>query len=367
MRSISKLASTPSTSISRDSLWVRSLWRHMGERKRSREIALAAVATCGWAVYAYLSVWTITTGWRLVDPVAPQFDWHVYAAGARDLLDRSLYRDPLYLDGLALAAPRYNLPPLSALWALPLASLPVPVAGAVWQVLGAVSLAVAAVAALALSGSRHPFAVGGVVVGAYSLHHTYLDGVLGGTNNYLVLALVAGFAWQHLHGHDRSAGVLLALAVATKVWPITLVAVLLRERKLTTLAWCSLLLAVQGAAFVAWLGPDVLPAMLDGLRLEITPVPGAVLGLSALREETDWWPGWGAVVVSAALLALPVRGRAGVGVGVLAGLALIANLWTHYASTVAFGALLAIAPTAGWLYRQQRWRPGAHRPRPRDK
>ena len=316
-------------------------------------LALAAVATCGWAVYAYLPAWTILVGWRLVDPMAPQFDWHVYAAGARDLLDQTLYRGPLELDGRSVAASRYNLPPLSALWAVPLAWLPVPVAGAVWQMLGAMSLAAASVGGLALIGLRHPLAVGGVLLGVYSLHHTYLDGVLGGTNNYLVLALVAGFAWQHLHGHDRSAGMLLGLAVATKIWPIALAAVLLRERKWTTLAWCALLLAVQGAAFVAWLGPDVLPAMLDGLRLEITPVRGSVLGLSALREETDWWPGWGALVVSAALLALPVRGRVGVGLGMLAGLALIANLWTHYASTVAFAALLVLAPAAARLRRQR--------------
>jgi len=50
-------------------------------------------------------------------------DWHVYAAGARDLLDGTLYTVPL-VSPYPIPVDAFNLPPASALTAIPFLVLP---------------------------------------------------------------------------------------------------------------------------------------------------------------------------------------------------------------------------------------------------
>ena len=75
-----------------------------------------------------------------------------------------------------------------------------------------------------------------------------------------------------------------------------------------------------------------------------------MIGISALRRSVDWWPVWGGAAVAVVLLLLPVRGRAGLGIAILAGLAAIPNLWNHYLPFVLMALALIGADLA------DRWR-----------
>lgn len=282
------------------------------------------------------------------------FDWHAYAAGGLQLLDRSLYREPLALGDVPLPLESFNLPPLAAAEALvPLLPLGVTAGGLAWQVVAALGVAVAAfvLGAVATRTVRGALLVAGlalsgyVLVGHLVLRHSlaYWWGLSLGTNNYLVLGLVAGFTWLALGRHERSAGLLLGLAVATKLWPVTLAVVLVRERRWRLLAWAAGACVVQAVGFLAWLGPDVVPDLARALRAEDVE-PSGIIGLAALRSVLPWWPTWTGWIVAAALLALPVRGTAGIGTGILAGLAVITNLWGHYLPTLLFAIGLVVVP-----------------------
>lgn len=319
---------------------------------RGRALVLPGLGLLGWAAYATISGYAILEGWRVVNPIHHQIDWHVYAAGALDLLDRSLYREPLWFHGLSLPVPHLNLPPMAAAWALPLAWLPPIVGGMAWQAAMAAALAVATVLVARITAVPRPWLVAGIVLGAYAFHASYLDGLVGGTNNHLVLVLVAGFAWAQLAGRHRSAGTLLGLAVATKLWPVVLCVWLVRERRWQTLRWTGGLLALQAVVFLAWLGTDVVDEAVSALRVTAATQPN-VIGLSALREVFAWWPAWVGPMLAVALLALPVTGRAGIGLGMLAGMALVPNLWMHYLPTVVAACALAWADLSAALRRRR--------------
>lgn len=320
-----------------------------------RMFALTAAGMVGWIAFGVISAVLIDSGWQASYPLARHVDWHVYAAGWLDLVDRSLYRELLDLGSFPLAFDRFKLPPLSALLAGPFMWLPVEQAGILWQAASVAAMGFAATVLAALVGARRPWAWAGIGLGAYALHDSYLTGVLVGTNNYLVLAMLAAFAWQYTHGHDRTAGALLGLAVATKLWPIALVVLLVRERRWIALRWAGGVVALQAAAFLAWLGPDVVPAVLDTFRVRVSAYPG-VIGPGALRDALDWWPSWGGLLLAVLVVAVPARGRMGLGLGILGGLLLVDNLWNHYLSTILFGGGLLLAGAYA-----------AYRPRTRDR
>ena len=299
-------------------------------------------ALAAWTAYSAISVTGIVAGARHGGPHWFQIDWRVYVAGARDLLDRTLYRESLYVDGLPLPVTEFNLPPLSALWAVPLAGFQLESGGVVWQLAMAAALGVSAYLIAKTLRVARPALLAGVALLPLAVHVSYLEGLIGGTNQNLVLAFVSLFAWAHLHGRQRTAGIALALAIGTKLWPVALLPLLLRERRWASLRWTAGLLVLQVCATAVWLGPDVGAHMLEAIRIDI-PIESAVIGFTALRLMHEWWPAWVAPVVALVFVALPVRGRAAVGLGILAGLAVIPRLWLPYLPTVLAAVALIAA------------------------
>lgn len=196
--------------------------------------------------------------------------------------------------------------------------------------------------------------VGGIGLGAYAAlswlplppELMYWWGLVLGTNNFVVLGLVAGFALAYVSRRERFAGLLLAAAVASKLWPLALFPLILRERRWTVALWALGALAVHGVLLLAWLGLDAVPDAVRALRQSDNP-DTLVIGVASIRRLFEWWPPWAPVAVGLVLVALPLRGLAGLGVGILAGLAVITNLWGHYLPTVVFGLVLAVSPLLG--------------------
>ena len=311
---------------------------------RLARIAATALALVGWLVFGFMSWYALSLGQQVSTGHVFQVDWHVFWAGARDLLDRELYRVPLDAGGLPLSATAFRLPPFSAVWPLPLLPLPVATGGIAWQVVAAASVAGTAIITLDLAAVRRPWLWAGLILGPLGLTLMYLEGLHLGTNNYLVLLLVAAGAWCHLRGYDRWAGVLIGLAIATKLWPVVMVAVMLRERRWRELRWTAGTVVVQGLGLLVWLGPDVVGDMLATLAMAIPPT-GLLIGPTAFPGLREVWNAGMGAVVCLGLLALPLRGRAALGAAVVAGMAPIGNLWIHYAPTILFGlALLATDP-----------------------
>ena len=310
--------------------------------------AVSVLAIAGWLLFAWISWAAIAWGWRETTGGVRQVDWHVYLAGARDLAVQQLYRHPLELQGAVLSSPVFNLPPLAAGWALPLVGVPVVVGGEIWQAAAALCVAATAVIALHLGGLRRPLLRAGLLLGPLSLSLLYLEGLHLGTNNYLVLALVAGFAWAHLAGRQRAAGLLLALAVGTKLWPIVLAVPAIRERRWRTLRWLAAGLGLQAVLSFAWLGQGFVSDLMVSLQARIPPT-GLLIGPSADPMLRGAWNAGLGVAIAVLLLALPLRGRAGLGVAMLAGLAAIPNLWLTYGLTALLAVDLVIADLLpGW-------------------
>lgn len=307
---------------------------------RIGRIALLAGAVVGWLLFAFMTWYSLAVAPGMHAGEIFQIDWHVFWSGARDLADRDLYRVPLEANGLALSAPEFRLPPFAAVWPLPLLPLGPETGGVAWQVMAALAIAMSAVLAGNLVGASRPWVAAGPVLGLGSMTLYYLEGLHVGTNNYLVLALVGLGCWATVHHRDSWAGVAFGLAIATKLWPVTVVVLLLRERRWRVLRWLTITLVAQGLLLLAWLGIDVVGPMLRTLPLDIAPT-GHLIGPAAVPGLRDAWTGGVGVVVAAAILALPLRGRLGLGAALVAGMALIANLWIHYGPTVLFGLALA--------------------------
>lgn len=281
------------------------------------------------------------------------YDWRVYATGAEHLLDRSLYAVRLAPGGMPIPVDHFNLPPLAAALALPLLPLSFAAAVAVWQVVNAAALAFAVTVVPRLLGLAHRWwlPLGGIALGAYALSEhvpspdelNYWWGLVLGNNSFLVLGMVAAFSVAYRSGRDRPAGLLLALAVGTKVWPVAVLPFLLREGRWTVLRWAAAGLALQALVFLAWLGPDVVPDMIRALGTSVE-ARTLVIGVSAPGEILPWWPPWAPVVVAGLLVLIPARGLVGLGLGLLAGLAAIDNLWGHYLPSIGFAAALVATP-----------------------
>jgi hypothetical protein len=321
--------------------------------QRLRDGALTVVALAGWAIFAGVSAMTLIRGSAPGTGDVFQVDWHVYWAGARDLVDRDLYRVPLDAGGRTLSATEFSLPPFSAAWAVPLLGLPVAVGGYVWQVIGAAAIAATAIATLAILRLPRPWLLAGLVLGPLSLTILYVEGLHLATNNYLVLGLIALGTWALLVGRDTAAGVLIGLAIATKLWPVTLLVVALRQRRPRVVVWALGVAVLQGLVLFGWLGPDAIADAIDTFRNPIPPT-GMLIGPSAVPELRDAWHSGVGILVAVALLALPLRHRAGVGLAILAGLAVVPNLWIHYAPTVLFAAALISFDVWGLMERRSR-------------
>jgi hypothetical protein len=311
------------------------------------------------------SGWVARTGWILLNysrrvPRADVwlYDWNVYHAAGGQLLDRTLYRAPLVQPGHELPIAAFNYPPLASAWAVPLLPLGRETGGVVWLIVAVMATTIGAVLGARALGLRWSWAwvAGGLGLAFYATSPYIAADVVLGNNNHLMLALVAGFALAHLSGHQRLAGLLLALAIGTKLWPVALLVLVLRERRWRELRWTVGALAMQGALTLALLGPDVVGAMLAAVlgqnlaRGAMRDAP--VLWISALHVWWRWWPVWGGYAIAGALILVPLTGRLGLGLGIIAGLSLNANLWHHYAPVFVLGLLfiafgLSVATPAG--------------------
>jgi Glycosyltransferase family 87 len=309
----------------------------------------------GWAVFAFVTWRYISLSVELVyqQPLFVHLDWHAYFSGARQLFDSSLYRVPLGEIGLPIPVPSFNNPPLAALIAGPLVPLGPLVGGVLWQLANALSLGWAATALGRLVGLswRNAFLRAGMALGLYAAlgglllrdELAYWWTLVLGNNSYLVLGLVAGFAVAFRFRRDRLAGAMLGIAIGVKVWPLALVPLVVRERRWWVLGVAAGIGLLQALLSFAWLGFDIGAPMLAALRVS-DESNGQVFGLNALKSLIEWWPTWSSVVVAVLLLVLPLRGLSGIGAGVLAGIALVPNLWGHYLPAFVFGLALLIVP-----------------------
>jgi hypothetical protein len=331
----------------------------MTRRLAGRAAAIAAVA--GWLLFGYLTLTTVS-GAASANGDVFQVDWHVYWAGADDLLGRELYRVPLEAQDLTLSTPHFNLPPFSAIWALPLLGVPISTGGSVWQAIGAASIAVAAIVSLDILRVSRPWLMAGMVLGPLALTLVYLEGLHVATNNYLVLGLAAGFAWLYLRAADAPAGALLGIAIATKLWPAVLLVPAVRERRWAVVGWATGIAVVQGVVLFGWLGVDAVPLFVEHLSTGIPPT-GMLIGPAAVDGLRETWNSGLGLLVGVAILALPLRGPAAIGAAILAGMAAIPNLWIHYGTTV----LCAVALVGGAMIRRRGDRHEPHeRSDPRD-
>lgn len=300
-------------------------------------------AVLGWLYFLGLCNAALIGGSHPLEQPTPWlYDWHVYYAGAVELVNRTLYHGQISVPGWPLPVDYYNLPPASAALAVPFLPLGRGGGGLAWVVLGMAGIVGAAVLTPILARVRWPFAWAGVLLGLYAAGWPmFIENVTLGNVNPLMFAGVAAFALAHLAGRERSAGALLGVLIAVKIWPLALVAVVGRERRWRELRWATAIVAVQGFLFLAWLGPRLVPDLVTALR---TPVPVepwfTTMWTTWARELWDWWPAWGSVAIAAGLLAIPARRELGVGLGILAGLSLIANVWNHYIGFFVIAAVL---------------------------
>lgn len=317
-----------------------------GSLSRGARLALIALASVAWA-WSAVQIYAILT--TLIGSADADwlYDWNVYHAGAVQLVDHTLYRVPLVEPGYVLSVPTFSIGPLSAAWVVPLLPLGRELGGIVFVFAMLGCLVAGLILEVKALGLRYPWAWASVILVVYLATWPYVRAELAlANNNDLVFLLVTGFAATYLAGHQRAAGVLLGLAIATKVWPIALVVLLLRERRWTALKWTASVVVVQGLLILAWLGPDVLPNLVRIVFFANGPrtypeIPQ--LWTSAARVAWSWWPAWGTYAVAALLLAIPARGRLGLGIGILAGLSLNANLWYHYNWSFWLGCALVLA------------------------
>jgi len=304
----------------------------LARRLGSRLAALAAAAS--WAFFFVLGLYAIFRGYDLTNPATVwQYDWNVYALGGQDLVDRTLYRVPL--QGAKVPVDWYNLPPLSALFAVPLLWLPLAVAGNVWLTIGLAANAVGIYFSLVALGVRRPFVWGGVGAAAYSFAWAQEFGqhvVLGNINSLVFALLAVGLAYRHTWG-----GWLLGAAMAAKAWPLVLAVPMWRTGDHRGIRQSVLVVAASTLLMLAWLGFDMPIAATEAFS-RADPAPGTTLWLSHIGVP---WPVRAAM--SLAALALPLHGRAGYGTAILAGVWLVPNLWDHYAPTAALGLGLVTA------------------------
>ncbi len=334
------LQPSPTPSPVRPPVWSRFL-----------HLLFTALAASGWLLFVARAVQSIVSYALGPDRNSVWlYDWRVYYAGALDLVERDLYRDAgITVGKLAMPVVVFNNPPMAAVLPVPLLPFGYELGGLIWVAGGAIALFGSALGAGRLTRTSIGLAWFGIFWLLYTTQPFFVRNIVLGNVNSFMLPIVVGFAWAHLRGHQRVAGMLLGLAIAIKIWPLLIGFLLVRERRWLEIAWAGGLVAAQGLLIVLWLGPDMLPDMVSALRT-VVPIPAGVVVVwtTWAREALDWWPAWGSIAVAGLLVAVPARGRLGLGLAFLAGLSLVANLWDHYLPTFAFaGLLIATSTEAG--------------------
>lgn len=320
--------------------------RFLNMPHRLRVGLLTALSVLGWVSFVLVASSALAAARHT--PIAYlywQLDWHVYRAGASGLLEQDLYRVPLALNWYPLPVSVYNQTPLTAAWALPFVALDAVTGGNIWLIAMLVSIGAGAILAASAISPRHPLLIAGIGLLAYTVNPFFVDDVWLGNINGLMFLLVAAFVCLHLRGHQRGAGLILAIAIATKPWALAFLPLLAREGRWREMRWAGVPLLVQGIGFLGWLGVDVLPHMVGAITSNVRIEQGVpVFGWALVRQffHLSIWTG---IAVGAALLAIPSRGRIGLGIAILAGLTLfVVNLWQHYLPVMVLGACLLVGP-----------------------
>lgn len=305
------------------------------------QVSLWLLGAAGWLIFVFASVGHIVALGRRADPpLYWLYDWHVYYAGAVDLVERNLYRVPLELAGWPLPTNVFNLPPAAAGAALPLVPFGREVGGIIWLGVGLAAIGFAAIVAARIAEIPAGWAWMGVPLVAYTGVYFFIGHVTLGNVNHVLLGVVAAFVWAHFAREERIAGVMLGLAVAVKLWPAPLFLLLWRERRREELQWAIGTLAIQTLLYLVWLGPDVVPRIVDALRTAIPISPESPVLWTTWAREVLGTPGWLGPLLAAGLLLIPARGRLGLGLGILAGLTVISNIWDHYLPAFIFAGVL---------------------------
>ena len=301
---------------------------------------VAALALWGVAIWIWVDRFL---GLLVVHSKGWLYDWHVYAAAAKDLVQGELYRVPL-VSAFPIPVDSFNYPPGSALTAVPFLAFPDDIGGFLWVLLNVASVAAVAVLTMVIVNARPIWLWSGLLFFVYSQNDWSLPQYLG-NNTPLVLLFVAGGVAAHVANRSTVAGVLLGIAIAMKLWPAALLFPMARERSWRAVGWAVGTSAVITVGGLIWLGgPSAVGRMISAIMLEVEPRPTQILiGLTWLRVHTDWWPEWGGYAIAALLLLIPVKGRLGYGVATFAGMAAIPNLWRHYIGTIAFATVLVVA------------------------
>jgi glycosyl transferase family 87 len=298
------------------------------------------VTLASWTMAALLWVFFIATQ-QFAPTRSWLLDWHVYAAGAREFLEGTLYSLPLE-SAYRLPVSEFNYPPLSAIAVIPLLVLPDAGGGTVWVLLNIGAVAGTAFLVARILDPRQPWLWAGLGFLAYTIHPWMRLAFLG-NNTPVVLLLVTAFAHQYLRGRDRSAGALLGTAIALKLWPIALIPLLLRDRRWRSMAFVAGVVGFVAVVSLARLGVEVVgPASRAIQATAVIEPDNPVFFVSWLRETQSWWPGWGGYAVAVALAAIPATGLLGIGLGMFAGLAVVPNLWRTYIPTVVVASIFAI-------------------------
>lgn len=334
--------------------------------RRRRRIATLIVAEILWALYLLLTYYKVEWLAR-VKPDVWLYDWNVYHAAATDLVARDLYRVPLIEPGYELPVTIFNYPPLAAAWEVPLLPLGREDGGLAFVLLSLVAVVIGVAMTVRAAGLRPGFIWVPAILLTYAVFWAEVGADIGlANNNLLVFLLIALFAAAHMDRRHRVAGILLGLAIGTKIWPVLILILILRERRWTEVKWTAYALSLQGLLVVLWLGPDALPKMADAILFNTARDLGVatVLWTTAFRVWWDWWPVWGGYLVALLLIALPTRGRLGLGLAILAGLSLNANLWHHYIwsfvlAAALIGASINWREAAAYVRRLVRPRPAA--------
>ena len=206
--------------------------------------AMARVPTWVWIVLT-IGLWAASAyAWfARFDALADRpfrlflLDWHVYAAGGRDLVEGDLYHG-LLRSQYAIPVERFNYPPLAAALALPFLLFPDHVGGPLFVIVNVAAVGGAAVLLAHIIRLPRPWLWGGAIFAIYSWNVFGLarSGLVG-NNTPLLLLFVAGFIAAQLANRSVAAGALLGIAIAIKLWPATLLVPLARERNWRTIAW----------------------------------------------------------------------------------------------------------------------------------
>ena len=235
--------------------------------------AFLGILTAGLWVIA-VGAWIVRIGRVLgPEPFRPWLlDWHVYAAGGQDFLARTLYHVPLE-SPYNIPVSSFNLPPAAAVTVLPFLVFPDDVGGTLWVLLNVAAVGAAAVLTTHLLRLRYPWLWAGAIFALYSISEWGVPALLG-NNSPLVLLLVAGFVAVHLANRPVAGGLLLGVAIATKLWPATFLVVLARERDWRTFGWAAGTAAAITVVLILWLGGlSVIGPMVAALQVrdEIGP------------------------------------------------------------------------------------------------